>query len=206
VATTRARLTEDEQRSWNQFVGEGIAHSIEGLSEMVGREVSLKSHVEPKWIEVKDAPSLLGGAETLTVAVYLRVEGAASGHMVLVYSPDTAFELVDMLLELAPGTTQSLDPMERSALGEMDNIMGSFFLNAVADATNLELMPSPPAVMMGMAGSVLDSVLAEIMMEADEVLVADTVFGTSDRQINGTFLVIPSGDLVRVLLQRRPAA
>jgi len=47
VATTRARLTEDEQRSWNQFVGEGIAHSIEGLSEMVGPEVSLKSHVEP---------------------------------------------------------------------------------------------------------------------------------------------------------------
>ncbi len=206
MSGTGGRLTRQEQRSWNQLVGRGIEHSIAGLSEMVGRDVKVKNHVNPARIEVKDAAELLGGAEALTVAVYLRVGGSATGHMVLVYSPETAYELVDMLLGLAPGTTQELEPMERSALGEMGNIMGSFFLNAVADATGVELLPSPPAVMMDMAGSILDSVLAEIMMETDEVLVADTIFGTSDRQINGTFLVMPSGELVRILLQRRAAA
>ena len=101
-----------------------------------------------------------------------------------------------------PGTTTDLDEMEESAMGEVGNIMGSFFLNALSDATGLMLQPSPPAVMMDMAGAILDVALADILGDSDDALVVETSFSTEDRQIEGTLLVMPSPDLLRVLQER----
>ena len=199
-------LSPTEHETWSRLVSQGISRSVAGLMEMVGTEVVITRLDPPRRIAMKDVPDLIGGAEAMTVAVYLRVSGCATGHMLLVFQPETAFELVDMLLDLAPGTTTDLGDMERSAIGEMGNIMGSFFLNALADSTNLPLMPSPPAVMMDMAGSILNSALVEIFMVSEDLLVVDTVFGTKDRQLNGTFLMMPSEDLVTAMVKREPAS
>ncbi len=206
MTTKQTDLSPAEQQLWCELVGQGITRSISGLSEMVGADVTTYGPIIPRRIAVKDAAQLVGGPEEFTVAVYLRVGGCATGHLILIFKPKTAFELVDMLMGFEAGTTVGLGEMEQSALGEMGNIMGSFFLNALADATGLPLLPSPPAVMMDMAGSILDAALAEILMEADEILVVDTVFGTADRQIHGTFLTLPSGEMVRALLQRDRAS
>ena len=119
--------------------------------------------------------------------------------MFLLYSPATALALVDLLMGQPPGTTTDLDEMEESALGEVGNIMGSFFLNALSDATGLCLQPSPPAVMMDMAGAILDVALSDIMQESDDALVVETGFSTEDRLVEGMLLVLPSPDLLRVL-------
>ena len=99
------------------------------------------------------------------------------------------------------GTNEALGEMEISALGEMGNIVGSFFLNALADATGLKLRVSPPSVMMDMAGAILDAILAEVMSDVDEALVMQTSYGTEDMQINGTFLCLPSVSLQTALLE-----
>ena len=122
--------------------------------------------------------------------------------MFLLYSPPTALALVDLLLGQPPGTTTDLDEMEESAMGEVGNIMGSFFLNALSDATGLTLQPSPPAVMTDMAGAILDVAMADILQESDDALVVETSFSTEDRQIEGTLLMMPSPDLLRVLKER----
>ena len=121
--------------------------------------------------------------------------------MIIIYRPETAYDLIDLLLDQPSGTTTALEEMEISALGEMGNIVGSFFLNALADATGLDLRVSPPEVMMDMAGAILDAVLAEIMLEVDEALVMQTSFGTQDMQIDGTFLCLPSLSLQTALLE-----
>lgn len=53
--------------------------------------------------------------------------------------------------------------------------MGSFYLNALGDASGLVPMPSPPAVIMDMAGSILDVALAYILEESDDALVVEAV-------------------------------
>lgn len=194
-------LTPAQREAWVKLIGKGITHSIAGLSEMVGREVRALSPIDPVRVTPAQAPDLLGGAETVGIAVYLRITGAASGHMMLFFRPDTARDLIGLLLGQPVAQIEEMSELERSTLGEMDNIMGAFFLSAVADSTGLELSPTPPTVMMDMAGSLLDVALAEVLMETDELILADTVFGTADRQINGTFLVLPSLDLIRVLVK-----
>jgi chemotaxis protein CheC len=177
-----------------QLFGEGVNNAIEGLSQMAGREVKVVS-IDIKKVPVKDIPDLFGGPEALIIAIYVEIFGKANGHMVVVYKPEVAFGLVDLLLDQPAGSTKELNDMESSTLGEVGNIMGSFFLNYLSDTTGQRLKPSPPAVMMDMAGAVLDSTLANILAYCDETYVVDTIFGTSDRQVSGTFVIIPDPGL-----------
>jgi chemotaxis protein CheC len=174
--------------------GGGVNNALIGLSQMAGQEIRIADMVVRK-ILVKDIPSLFGGAEALIIAVYLEISGQSNGHMVVVYEPRVAFDLVDLLLGQTNGTTKELSDMEKSTLGEMGNIMGSFFLNYISDSTGNRFQPSPPAVMMDMAGAVLDAALANVLARCDSTYIVETVFGTNDRQVSGTFMVIPDPDM-----------
>lgn len=193
-------LNREELAVWTWMVSRGITNSLSGLSQMVGQEISVTA-LDIKQVPAKIAADLLGGPEELVVGIYLTVHGDATGHLMLVHNPKIAFDLIDIQLGLAPGSTQNLGEMELSILGEMGNITGSFFLNALADATNLTLTPSPPSVMVDMAGAVLDIALTKIMQKQDDVLAAKTVFGTINQQMNGTFLIMPTMDFLNVILK-----
>ncbi|MFQ6027968.1 MAG: chemotaxis protein CheC [Dehalococcoidia bacterium] len=191
---------DESLRACSELVSQGSINAVSGLSQMIGQDISVTS-ISTRRIPANETPDLIGGWEQLTLGVYLAVSGDAEGHMFLVYEPKTAMALADLLMGDPPGTTQSLDEMEASALGEVGNVMGSFFLNSLADNTNSQFQPSPPAVMMDMAGAILNVALANILQESDDALVVETSFSTDDQQINGTLLVMPSPDLLRVMLE-----
>ena len=198
-------LSKDKTTIWAWLVRKGIDNALSGLSQMVGRELRVTS-LALKQMPAKDAVMLLGGPETLVVGTYLTIDGDATGHLMLIHDPKIAFELIDIQMDLPPGSTQSLEQeMERSIMGEMGNITGSFFLNALADATNLTLTTSPPAVMIDMAGAIMDIALSKIMQEQDDVLAVKTTFSTDNRQMNGTFLVMPTLDFLKVILKHSGA-
>ena len=180
-----------------KLISEGINNAIQGLSQMVGREIQVTDFIVKK-VKVKDISNLFGGPEVTLVGVYLQVSGFANGHMIVVYEPTIAFQLIDMLMGQDAGSTTDLLEMEQSVLGEVGNIMGSFFLNVLADGTGTCLQPSPPAVMMDMAGAMLDVLLAQILETGDEAYIAETNFSMSDQLVNGKFVVLPVPTLVNV--------
>ena len=192
---------EDDLKEGARLVLLGSQNAITGLSQMVDQEITMDA-VSARQIPVDEVPELFGGRENVAVAVYLAVTGATEGHMFLVYPPKTAMSLVDLLLGEPPGTTQEISELEASALGEMGNIMGSFYLNALSDASGLVLMPSPPAVIMDMAGSILDVALADILQESDDALVVEAVFTAEEHQITGNFLLLPSPAFLKQLSER----
>ena len=192
-------VLDEQMKAYAALVMQGSENAFAGLSQMVGQEIKA-NFFSIRQVPLSEIPDLVGGRESLAVAVYLAVNGCARGHVFLIYKPQTALELVDMLLGDPPGTAQRIDEMEESALAEMGNIMASFFLNVLADATNLDLKPSPPAVMMDMAGAILDVALADIMQESDTALAVEACFSTDSHNITGTFLVLPTPELLRVLV------
>ena len=135
-------MNDVELAFWSQLVSKGTTQAITNLSQMVGQEIHVTSF-GLKQSPVAEISRLMGGPETEAVGIYLTVSGSADGHIMLMYSPEMAHGFVDMLMCQAPGTTHSLGEMEKSALGELGNIVGSSFLNALSDATGLTLMPSP---------------------------------------------------------------
>lgn len=189
-------MNDSMMQAWVDLSTKGMVSAVGGLSQMLGREISV-SHIGTRRVALREAAGLFGGADAPTAAIYLGMSGDATGHMVLVYPPAIAFQLVDLALGDAPGTANSLAEMERSVLGEIGNVMGSSFLNTVADVTGVSIRVSPPAVMLDMAGAVLDAALADVMVHGDEAVVVEMTFGTPDHEVRGTFLVMPSEGLIR---------
>ncbi len=192
-------FTKEEVSVWTWLVSRGIANALSGLSQMIGQELKVTA-LDLRQVPAKHAAQLLGGPEEKVVGIYLTIVGDATGHLMLVHEPGIAFQLIDLQMGQTAGTTTTMGEMEASIMGEMGNITGSFFLNALADATNLTLTPSPPAVMIDMAGAILGIALTKIMQEQDDVLVVSTDFGTDNQQMNGNFLVMPTTDFLRTIL------
>ena len=184
---------------WDQLIKKGMANAISGLSQMVGRDFEISS-INIRQVPAKDMPNLLGGPERMVVGVYITFSGASNGHILLAHQPEFAYTILDLLLGNAPGTCKTLDEMSQSALGEMGNVAGTFFLNAIADSLGVLLNPSPPIVLLDMAGAILDIALAEILAERDDVFIAETSFHISDRTIEGKFLIMPNASFMQLPL------
>lgn len=192
-------MIEPAMQKWADLVSVGTANAMAGLSQMIGQEIEVRDF-ELERVPVASISEYVGGADAQSVGIYLTVTGAADGHLMLIYEPRVAFAFVDLLMMQPPDTTTEMSPMATSALGEMGNVIGAFFLNAIADATGLSLRPSPPAVMTDMAGALLDVVTADILLYSDDTYLADTTFATADRDITGAFFVIPSQGLLEAIL------
>jgi chemotaxis protein CheC len=134
---------------------------------------------------------MLGGPENDAVGIYLRFEGDLSGQVMLVIPYQQALEFCDMVMDSPLGTTQELGRMERSALSEIGNLTGTFFLNAIAELTKISSHPSPPAVMVDMVGSILDVVVATMGAISDSVMLFKAVFQIGDRKLQADFWIIP---------------
>lgn len=175
---------------WSKLARLGSVNAIVGLSEMVNQEVTV-STLDLEEVSIRNAVNMVGKPDALTVGIYLLFSGNTSGQILLAFRPEIAFELVDMVLGNPPKTTVDLGEMERSVLGEMGNIVGTFFLNAVADHSNSCLSPSPPAVVMDMSASLIDSVMVKAIAENESVWAIRLSFQTGERQLEGKFLVLP---------------
>lgn len=201
ISANSAASSATSSEIWTGLVAGGITHAISGLGDLVGEEVRT-TFLSPRTMPASKVNELIGGPETDVVAIHLGVSGEATGHILLMFKPATAFDLVNMLLDREPGSDCELDELAISTMGEMGNVMGSYFLSALGDTTGVRLMPSPPTVMMDMAGAVIDAAVADIMADTDDILVVETRFGTANQQISGIFLVLPNPRLKEVLLDR----
>lgn len=190
---------------WAALVSLGTDNAMRGLSEMIGQDIEITSFGLRR-VPVAEVSNIMGGPEVTSIGIYLTVSGSADGHLMLMYDPGIAFAFVDLLMGQPIGTTAELGEMEESALGEMGNIIGAFFLNAIADATGLQLWPSPPSVMADMAGALLDVVTADILLTQDETYVAESTFKVAGEEISGLFFVMPSEELLEALTASRRAA
>lgn len=183
----------------------GMAGATSALSDMLARELLVAAE-NVSFVPVNQVPDMVGGAEAGVTSIYVAVEGEIKGHMMLIMELSSAYMLADILLEKDPGETQGLDDMDISALEEVGNIAGSFFLNALVDHADLNVRPSPPSCAVDMAGALLSCVLADVSKAAEQVLTMETVFSVSDQQIKGFFFLFPEPDSLDILLTAIGAA
>ena len=201
IDATSTATSASSSEIWTGLVAGGITHAISGLGDMVGEAVRT-TFISPRTLPASQVNELIGGPETDMVVIHLGVSGDATGHILVMFKPETAFDLVNMLLDREPGSACELDELAVSTMGEMGNVMGAYFLSALGDTTGARLMPSPPTVMRDMVGAVIDAAVADIMADSDDILVVETRFGTANQQIRGIFLVLPNPRLKEVLLDR----
>ncbi len=168
----------------------GIHNAARGMSSMLGEELTV-SEPTVRLVSINEIMELLGGPEEEAVGIYLRAERKLSGQIMMVVPYQDALELVDLIMGEPVGTTKQLGRMERSALSELGNLTGSFFLNAVSELTGLDTRPSPPAVMVDMIGAILDILIASWDGLSESVLMIQATFMRGNKKIQTDFWVIP---------------
>lgn len=182
--------------------GAGIHNAARGFSGLLGHQVEV-SQSKVRVVPLLEIPKLAGGLENEAVGIYLRAEGDLAGQMMLIVPYHKALEMVDLLLNQPAGTTQRLGSLERSALGEVGNLTGTFFLNTVAQITGIEIRPTPPAVMVDMVGAILDIIIATTGGVSEQVLLMDANFTCGERRVETDFWVIPDATTLQSLRQDR---
>jgi len=187
-----------ETTAWDGLIRKGMANALKGLSGMIGEEMVVKS-ITVEHILARDMPDMLGGPENVVIGVYILYDGASKGHILLAHQPEVAYSILDILLGAAPRSHRPLTDMERSAIGEMGNITGTFFLNAIANELGVLLNPSPPIILMDMAGAILDIALAQILEEGDRVFVASMKYTIKGVAAAGNFIILPNPGLLKLM-------
>ncbi len=183
------------------MANEGIFNAAKGMSDMIGVEIEVSQPLV-KLVPLMELPTLVGGPENEAVGIYLRSEGALSGQMLMVIPYPKALELVDLLMEVPTGTTKHLGALERSALAELGNLTGSFFLNAVDAKMGLGSRPSPPAVIVDMIGAILDILITMAEGLSESVLMIQATFSRGGRETQAEFWMVPDRNTLQSLSRR----
>jgi chemotaxis protein CheC len=198
-------LSQEELSILTRLISKATLNAISGIAEMIGRDVEVRA-VNLRQLTAENVPAFLKDPESILIGIDLEIRGDAEGNMLLIYSPQIAFGLVDLLVGNPLGQTQGLEEMGASALGEMGNIAGGFFLNSLADDTGMRLLPSTPTVTVDTVSALLDGALKPLAEEAATVFVLQTIFRTQDQQISGNFLVMPTASFLDSLVKHAARA
>lgn len=184
------------------IANEGVKSAASGFSHMIGRKIRVGKPTG-RLVPILSIPEVVGCLDDDAVGIYLRFHGDLVGQIMMIVPNQKAMELVDLLMDVTPGTTQYLGSLERSALGELGNLCASFFLNSIAEEVDANFRPTPPAVMVDMVGAILDIIVATTGGVSEKALLMQANFMDGDRCVQADFWVIPDLNALQTLFEKK---
>jgi chemotaxis protein CheC len=174
-------------------IGSGTASTA--LSGMLGRSVDI-SVPKAQALPIAEAVEAAGDPDAEVTGIVLGITGEMGGTVLLLVPPRDADALC-RLLGVEPD-----DEFALSALGEIGNIVGTSYINALASMTGMEIEPTPPATATDMLGAIVESVLAGAAMTSDIALLLDSNLVVEGDGCSVAFLLVPDQGGVTLLLER----
>ncbi|WP_216855237.1 chemotaxis protein CheC [Paenibacillus alba] len=168
----------------------GAGHAATALSTLLDKPIDM---LVPKvrMLPFEEICESVGGAETVVLAIFLRVDGDAPGNMFFILDLDAAKNILRDLIGLNIQDQEEYSELELSALNEIGNILAGSYLSSLADFTNLNMQPTVPALAIDMAGAILSYGLLQFGQMGDQALLIDTKFMEGDNEVQGHFFLIP---------------
>ncbi|MGH3073420.1 MAG: chemotaxis protein CheC [Gaiellales bacterium] len=188
-------LTDLQLDALREMSNIGSGNAATALASMLGQSVDL--HVPTALaLELADAVDAVGNPEDTVSAVIIGVFGDLDATVLLLFDPESANTLCSLL------GVEGDPEMALSALGEIGNILGSSYVQAMGTMTSLHMEPHPPVAMSDMLGAIVASVLAVTAADTDLALLLDSKMTVDGTACKFGFLYVPSGAGVALLLDR----
>lgn len=179
----------------------GITDAAESLSKIINRRVDL-SIPDVSILSIESIPQSFGDVDSVYLGVYMPIVGQINGTILFSLREDSGYDLVDVLLGLSQGSTNSLTEDGESVLKEVTNIVGSAVVNAFADKIEMAIKPTVPSVVHDYMQSILDSILSFHTAENEYALVMDTEFFHQDDRVIGKLLIMPTTSSLATIVER----
>jgi chemotaxis protein CheC len=171
-------------------IGSGTAATA--LSSLVGRSIDL-TVPSASALPIDQAVEAVGEAEQEIISVLLPVFGQLEGVVLLVFSPESASMLCELLgVEL----DSEFGP---SALGEIGNILGASYLGALSTMTGISMEPAPPQCVADYLAAVVSTALIAAT-QGDLALLLDSELVVEETECSFSFMFVPSGEGISGLL------
>lgn len=187
--------TEIQLDAMRELANIGSGQAATALASMLGKQVEL-SVPRALALPLADAVDAVGPAEKTVSSVVLPIFGEIDALVLLLFPTEDAATLCS-LLGVEAGTE-----VGDSAIGEIGNILGTSYVNALASMASLAIEPRPPHVVTDMLGAIVASLLSQTVGETDSALVLDTGLAVADAECELSFLLLPTTGGIAELLGR----
>ena len=167
----------------------GAAHATTTLSQMLSSSVSM-SVPAIKSIDISELGNHVGDESAAMVVFELQGEIPHGGYIIFYITRESAIRLTNTMLGMTD-MDRELNEMDQSALLEVGNIMVSAFLDATAELLGFIMLPSPPALSIDMAHAAMESLVAQLGEEVDEVLLFSTELICEEHKIDSDIIMLP---------------
>lgn len=170
------------------------------LSRMTEKPVFLESPCLDV-VSLDSITNTAGGAESSVISAYLIFSGEINGNMLLVFPEQNAFKLINEILRQDDTSSEDLDEMAISVLGEVGNLVSSYFLSTLSDYTGIDLRLSSPMVVQDMIGAIISSAILMLERTPEEILCIETEIADENSKIEGYLMLFTDKDSLDKLLQ-----
>ncbi|HZK30155.1 MAG TPA: chemotaxis protein CheC [Methanoregula sp.] len=167
----------------------GAAHAATTLSQMLGSTIEM-SVPAIKVIDLSQLGDYMGEESAAMVAFELQGDIPHGGYVLFYITRESAIRMTNTMLGMTE-TNRTLSEMDESALLEVGNIMVSAFLDATAELLGFVMLPSPPALTIDMAHAAMQSLIAQMQEETNEVLLFSTELSCEEYKIDSDIIMMP---------------
>ena len=176
----------------------GAAHAATTLSQMLGSTIEM-SVPAIRVVDLSQLGQYMGEESAAMVAFELQGDIPHGGYILFYITRESAVRMTNTML----GQTEidrPLSEMDESALLEVGNIMVSAFLDATAELLGFVMLPSPPSLTIDMAHAAMQSLIAQMQEETDEVLLFSTELVCEEYKVDSDIIMMPErSTLMRII-------
>ena len=177
----------------------GAAHAATTLSQMLGSPVEM-SVPAIKAVDISQLGTYMGEESAAMVAFELQGEIEHGGYIIFYISRESAIRLTNTMLGLTD-MDRPMNEMDESALIEVGNIMVSAFLDATAELLGFIMLPSPPALSIDMAHAAMETLIAQMGEEVNEVLLFSTELECAEHKIDSDIIMLPENSTLKKIVE-----
>jgi chemotaxis protein CheC len=165
----------------------GAAHSATTLSQMLDTQIGM-SVPEINIVDISRAGEFLSDELTTMVIFELQGDIPHGGFLVLHFPRDSAVRTAG-IMQGSAGDVHTFDEMDQSTIVEVGNIMISSFLSATSDLLGFNMLPSPPMLIIDMAHAAITSLIAQMTIDVDDVILFRVELRSEEHNIAGNILI-----------------
>lgn len=169
---------------------QSLRRATESVSALLGHPVRLEvSGVRA--LALEGVSVLTAESDSASLAgLRFQIAGEGGGHIVILFPLATIFRMLRALLG-TPEEPRPLSDQERSAVGEVGNILASSFLSALGDRLGKRLLPTPPEIHIDAISRLMQPVVADLRIRGAGLLVVQARFQDPEQRIEGRFYLVP---------------
>ena len=178
----------------------GAAHSATTLSQMLNSQIGM-SVPSIDIVDVAKVSDFVSDELTTMIVFELQGDIPHGGFLILHFPRDSAVRTAH-IMQGEGAAPLTFSEMDQSAIVEVGNIMVSSFLSASSDLLGFNMMPSPPVLVVDMAHAAITSLIAQMTVEVDDVILFRVALTSEEHDIAGNILIFLEVDALNRIARR----